>query len=44
VTSVVTARKQVADIIRLANRIDATAFITVEETRHVLRGHQRLIK
>jgi uncharacterized protein YebE (UPF0316 family) len=44
VTSVVTARKQVADIIRLVNKIDATAFVTVEETRHVLRGHQRLIK
>ncbi len=44
VTSVVTARKRVADIIRLVNKIDATAFITVEETRHVVRGHQRLVK
>jgi uncharacterized protein YebE (UPF0316 family) len=44
VTSVVAPRKQVADIIRLVNKVDATAFVTVEEARHVVRGHQRLIK
>lgn len=43
-TSVVAPRKQVADIIRLVNKVDATAFVTVEEARHVVRGHRRLIK
>lgn len=43
-TSVVAPRKQVADIIRLVNKIDATTFVTVEEARHVVRGHRRLIK
>jgi len=42
--SVVAARKHVPDIIRLVNKVDATAFVTVEETRHVMRGHRRLIK
>ena len=44
ITSVVAPRKQIADIIRLVNKVDATAFVTVEEARHVVRGHQRLIK
>ncbi len=43
-TSVVATRKQVPDVIRLVNKVDATAFVTVEETRHVVRGHRRLIK
>jgi uncharacterized protein YebE (UPF0316 family) len=43
-TSVVAPRKQVADVIRLVNKVDATAFVTVEEARHIVRGHQRLIK
>jgi uncharacterized protein YebE (UPF0316 family) len=41
---VVTPRKQVADIICLVNEVDATSFVTVEETRHVVRGYQRLVK
>ena len=44
VTSVVTPRKQVADIVHLVNKVDATAFVTIEEARHVMRGHRRLIK
>jgi uncharacterized protein YebE (UPF0316 family) len=44
VTSVVAPRKQVADIVRLVNKVDATAFVTIEEARHVVRGHQQLIK
>jgi len=42
--SVVASRKQVPDIIRLVNKVDATAFVTIEETRRVMRGHQRLVK
>jgi uncharacterized protein YebE (UPF0316 family) len=44
VTSVVAPRKQVADIVRLVNKVDATAFVTIEETRHVMRGYRRLVK
>jgi len=44
VTSVVAPRKQVADIVRLVNKVDATAFVTIEETRHVVRGYRRLVK
>ncbi len=42
--AVVVARKQIAEIIRAVNRIDATAFITVEDTRRVVRGYSRLAK
>ena len=44
VASVVTPRRQTGDVIRLVNKVDATAFVTVEEARHVVRGHRRLIK
>ena len=42
--TVVVARKQIAEIIRAVNSIDATAFITVEDTRQVVRGYSRLAK
>jgi uncharacterized protein YebE (UPF0316 family) len=38
--NVVTQRKQVADVIRQVNAIDATAFVTVEDTRKVVRGYR----
>ncbi len=41
---VVAPRKQVADVIRQVNEVDATSFVTVEETRHVVRGYLRLAK
>jgi uncharacterized protein YebE (UPF0316 family) len=44
VTSVVTPRRQTGDVIRLVNKVDATAFVTVEEARRVVRGYQRIIK
>ena len=44
VTSIVASRKEIQDIIRLVNRADATAFVTIEEARRVMRGHQRLVK
>ncbi len=37
-------RKRVDEIIRLVNEVDATAFVTVEEARRVLRGYQRVAK
>lgn len=40
----VTSRKHVAEVIRLVNEVDATAFVTVEDARWVLRGHHRLGK
>jgi uncharacterized protein YebE (UPF0316 family) len=44
VTSVVTPRRQMSDVIRLVNKVDATAFVTVEEARRIVRGYQRVIK
>lgn len=44
VTSIVASRKEIPDIIRLVNKADATAFVTIEEARRVMRGHQRLVK
>ncbi|HET91225.1 MAG TPA: DUF2179 domain-containing protein [Chloroflexi bacterium] len=44
IVNVVAPRKQVSEIMRLVNKVDATAFVTVEETRHVMRGHRRLAK
>ncbi len=41
---VIAHRKQIGDIIRLTNEVDATAFVTVEETRQVMRGYGRLAK
>lgn len=37
-------RKHADDIIRLVNEVDATAFVTIEEARRVLRGYQRVVK
>jgi len=42
--NVVAPRKEVKQIIRLVNEIDARSFVTVEEARQVMRGHSRLIK
>lgn len=41
---VVVARKQIQEINRLVNQVDATAFMTVEDARQVLRGYQRVGK
>jgi uncharacterized protein YebE (UPF0316 family) len=38
--NVVTQRKQVADVIRLVDEIDGSAFVTVEDTRKVVRGYR----
>ncbi len=42
--NVIAPRKQVHDVVRLVNELDATAFVTVEDTRQVMRGYQRLAK
>jgi uncharacterized protein YebE (UPF0316 family) len=42
--NVIITRRQVADVIRLVNEIDATSFVTVEDTRKVVRGYQRIGK
>ncbi len=44
IVSVVAPRKKVPDIMRLVNKVDATAFVTVEEARYVMRGHRQLAK
>jgi uncharacterized protein YebE (UPF0316 family) len=41
---VVVARKEIQEINRLVNQVDAAAFMTVEDARRVLRGYQRLGK
>lgn len=41
---VVVARKQIQEINRLVNQVDAAAFMTVEDARQVLRGYQRVGK
>jgi len=41
---VVAPRKKISEILRLVNEIDATSFVTVQEARQVVRGHQRLAK
>jgi len=41
---VVAPRKQVADIMALVNEIDETSFVTVDETRQVVRGYRRIAK
>lgn len=38
IVRVIIRRKDTREIIRLANEVDATAFVTVEETRQVMRG------
>jgi uncharacterized protein YebE (UPF0316 family) len=38
---VVTARKQVADILRVVNEVDATSFVTIQEARQVVQGYPR---
>ena len=42
--NVTAPQKNVAEIIRLINEVDATAFVTVEEARSVVRGYQRVAK
>jgi uncharacterized protein YebE (UPF0316 family) len=36
---VVTARKQVADILRLVNEVDTASFVTIQEARQVVQGY-----
>ena len=42
--NVIAPRKQVPEIVSLVNQIDAASFITIDETRKVIRGYQRLAK
>ena len=42
--SVVASRKQAADIMALVNQVDQTSFVTVDETRYVVRGYRRIAK
>lgn len=42
--SVVAPRKEVPNVLRLVNEVDATSFVTIDEARQVVRGHQRLSK
>jgi hypothetical protein len=42
--NVTAPQKNVPEIIRLVNEVDATAFVTVEEARSVVRGYQRVAK
>lgn len=41
---VIVPRKQIRDVIRLVNEVDATAFVTVQDARQVVRGYRRLAK
>ena len=41
---VIAPRKQVREVIRLVNEVDATAFVTVQDARQVMRGFGRLAK
>jgi uncharacterized protein YebE (UPF0316 family) len=42
--AVVAPRKVVPQVIRLANSIDATAFVAIEDIRQARRGYQRIKK
>jgi uncharacterized protein YebE (UPF0316 family) len=42
--NVIVPRKQIKEIIRLVNEVDATAFVTVQDARQVLRGYRALAK
>lgn len=39
---VVAARRQVSDILRLVNEVDAASFVAVREARQIIRGYQHL--
>lgn len=41
---VIVPRKEVHNVLRLVNEVDATTFVTVEDTRQVLRGFHRIVK
>ena len=41
---VIVPRKEVQNVLRLINEVDATTFVTVEDTRQVLRGFYRIVK
>lgn len=41
---VIAPRKQIRDVIRLVNEVDATAFVTIQDARQVLRGVRRVMK
>jgi uncharacterized protein YebE (UPF0316 family) len=42
--NVTVPRKQVKDVIRRVNEIDATAFVTIQDARQVLRGYRAVAK
>jgi uncharacterized protein YebE (UPF0316 family) len=42
--NVVAPRKEIPNVIRLANEKDALAFITIDDARRVLRGYGQIIK
>ena len=41
---VIVPRKQIGDVIRLVNEVDATAFVTVQDARQVVRGYRQVAK
>ena len=41
---VISPRKEVRGVIRLVNEVDATAFVTIQDARQVVRGFQRIAK
>ena len=41
---VVVPRERLAQVIRLVNAVDATSFVTEDDTRQVVRGHQQFVK
>lgn len=41
---VVIPRRQVPEVMRLVNYVDPTSFVTVDDTRQVIQGYQRLDK
>ena len=41
---IVAPRKRVGEIVRLINSVDDSAFVTIEDARHVTRGYHGLVK
>ncbi len=42
--NIVAPRKEVSNVIRLTNEVDARAFVTIEDARQVMRGYSRIAK
>jgi len=41
---IIALRRKIRDITRIADKIDNTSFITIDEARHVMRGYQGIGK